>query len=411
MATPKITKGHTHLDVGALTSPKKMDNGWMRADAYLTRSGVFSYTNPDGTKRREYRPDSEVFNADSMGTMKQLPVTDDHPPKLLDATNTTDHAKGSLGEVIRRDGDKLAASMLITDAVLTEKMERGDAQQVSCGYSCDLEWTEGVSPKGERYDAIQRNIRYNHAAVLPRGRAGSEVRVRMDAAENDVVLDPSPAAPTEQETPMKNVRVDGIDYPADSDALVQALAKQEERTRADAAAKDKQIADMLKSNKELTEKFDAAIKSVDELKATAKEAPAKIRAEIETRTALEGKARKVLGSKVNLDGVDAKDVQLKVIAKLAPKAKMDGKSDEQIDARFDTEIERFDAASEEDADKTTDVDPGDVRTDGEDEGEGRAERLDADEERKKNIKASGGAWKKPIGASLADHGRGLKIAK
>lgn len=409
MTTPKITKGHAHLDVGALASPTKMDNGWMRADAYLTRSGVFGYTNPDGTKRREYRPQDEVFHADSMGTLRQLPITDDHPPKLLDASNTSDHAKGSLGETIRRDGDKLAASMLITDSVLAKKLERGDAQQVSCGYVCDLEWSPGVTPQGERYDAIQRNIRYNHAAVLPRGRAGSEVRVRMDAAENDVVLIPSPAAPTEQEPPMKIVRVDGIDYPADSDALTQALTKQEEKTRADAAAKDKQIADLVLANKTQGERLDAAIKDVDKLKKDATEAPAKIRADLEARASLEGKARKVLGSKVKLDGVDAKDVQLKVIAKLSPKSKMDGKTDEQIDARFDSEIERFDASSEE-VETTTDVDPAE-RSDGADDVDTGATRLDADTERAKNIKGSVELWKRPIGASLSEHGRGLKITR
>ncbi len=410
--TAKITKGHVHIDVGTLRAPKKQDNGWLRVDAYLTRSGVFPYLNADGTKRLEYRPDEEVFNQDSLNTLHSLPVTDLHPPGLLDATNASDHSRGSLGEQPRRDGDMVASSMLITDAALVGKVERGDSRQVSAGYTCDLEWTPGVTPKGERYDAIQRSIKYNHAAVLPRGRAGADVRVRMDAAELDVVLDPQPAANLEQKT-MQKIRIDGIDYEAGSEAAVQALAKFNEKVRADAAAKDQQIADLILAGKSSQAKFDEAIKSIDQLKKDAAEQPAKIRAEIETRAALEGKARKVLGSKVKLDGVDQKAIQLKVISKLAPKAKMDGKSDAAIDARFDSEIERFDASADSDVERqdgddvTTDVDPNEERADGED----TTVRLDADVERAKNVKGSAEMWKRPIGATLNAEGRGLKVVR
>ncbi len=401
--TVKITQGHAHLDGGTLASPKKMENGWMRADAYLTRSGVFQYKNPDGTKRREYRPADEVFKTDSLDTLKSLPVTDDHPPVLLTGANTSEHARGALGETIRKDGDKIAAGMLVTDSALVAKMERGDAQEVSCGYVCDLEWSPGTAPNGERYDAIQRNIKYNHVALLPRGRAGSEVRVRMDAAELDVVLDLNPAAPTEQ-NPMRNIRIDGIDYPADSDAAVQAMARHDEKVRADAALLTKAQADMQAAMEGQAKKFDAAMAEIEKMRKDAAEAPAKIRAELEARTALEASARKVLGSKVKLDGLDEKAVQLKVLAKLAPKAKMDGKDEAYISARFDSEVERFTV----DASETEE--PTEERVDN-DESEEKEERFDADESRKKMIANSEAAWKQPVGASLNSEGRGVKVAR
>ncbi len=396
----KTTKGHAHLDVGTLASPTKMANGWMRVDAFLTRSGVFTYRNPDGSTRREYRPDSEVFKTDSMDSLRSLPVTDNHPPALLDSSNTSEHMKGALESSIRKDGDKLSAGMLVTDGELVGKLERGDAREVSCGYVCDLEWAGGTSPNGERYDAVQRNIVYNHVALLPKGRAGSEVRVRMDAAELDVLLSAQPVSPNPKESNLKTIRIDGIDYPVDSDAAVQAMARHDEKVRTDAAAAAKNSADLLEKLEKQSAKMDAALAEVADLKAKAIEAPKKIRAELEARTALENTARKVLGNKVSFDGLDEAAIRGKVVLHLAPKSDLTGKTPEYLAARFDAEMERFDASATE---NTTDVEPGTERADG------AEERLDADESRKKMIAANKDSWKKPIGASVDVEARGLKI--
>lgn len=399
----KNQKGAVRIDVGTLRAPKKQANGWLRVDAYLTRSGVFEYLNPDGTKRREYRPEAEVFKADSLETLHSLPVTDQHPPGLLDAKNTAEHSRGALGEQPRRDGDMVASSMLLTDADLIKKVERGDARQVSAGYTCDLDFEEGVTPKGERYDAIQTNIRYNHAAVLPRGRAGADVRVRMDAAELDVVLDPQPAVPGD--APLK-IRIDGIDYDAGSEAAVQAMAKHEEKVRADAAAKDTEIAELKKASQAQHAKMDETVKAIDQMKKDAAEMPAKVRAELEARTSLESQARKVLGTKVSLDGLDARAVQGKVLAKLAPKLKLDGKDEAYVSARFDAAVEGFEA-SQADSEEAVEHQDGE-EVEREDEGE---VRLDAEEERKKLMKATSEMAKRPIGASLGEGSRGVTTVR
>jgi hypothetical protein len=35
-------------------------------------------------------------------------------------------------------------------------------QRRPVGYDCDIDWTPGVTDSGERYDAVQRNIKTNH---------------------------------------------------------------------------------------------------------------------------------------------------------------------------------------------------------------------------------------------------------
>lgn len=173
------TQREFRYDLGGLDSPTQMPNGWLRVDGYLTKVGVFEYVNGDGTKRLELRSDDEVNK--SLTSFGMVPVTDDHPDVVLDSTNTTKYQKGTVSEAVRRDGEAVRASMLITDGALAAKMHGGKCG-LSCGYEVDLDKTSGNHPVYGRYDAIQRNIRGNHVAVVTSGRAGPVARVRMDAA-------------------------------------------------------------------------------------------------------------------------------------------------------------------------------------------------------------------------------------
>ena len=166
-------------DIGSLKAPVRCADGRLRVDGYLTRTGVFEYRNPDGSVRREYRPPEEVFNADSLATFELVPLTDNHPPEMVTAQNAKQYAVGATGESVRQDGDRVAASIVVFDAGVIAKLERGKVQ-LSCGYEADVEDSPGEID-GQRYDAIQRNIRGNHVAIVDVGRAGPDVRIRMDA--------------------------------------------------------------------------------------------------------------------------------------------------------------------------------------------------------------------------------------
>ena len=175
------------IDRGELQKPTKMANGWLRVDGKLTRTGVFAYRLGDGKVRRELRLPEEVFHADTLKSFGLVPVTDEHPPVFLDASNTKEFARGAVSAGPRKDGKFVVGELLVTDAALIEKLEGGAARELSCGYNCDLEEKVGVSEDGEHYDAIQRNIRGNHVAVVQKGRAGPEARVRMDGAGIEVL--------------------------------------------------------------------------------------------------------------------------------------------------------------------------------------------------------------------------------
>lgn len=165
-------------------------DGSLLVEGVLTRSGVFVYCDGAGKEWREYRPPSEVFNADAMASFELVPVTNDHPSSELDTHNACQLARGAIGK-LRRDGDLVVAPLAVWDAETIRDVESGK-RELSCGYMAEIVHEAGVSPEGERYDAIQRTIRGNHVAIVDVARAGREARIRMDAANRQVHRGPMP---------------------------------------------------------------------------------------------------------------------------------------------------------------------------------------------------------------------------
>jgi len=176
-----------HFDRGTLKQPKELPNGFLRVDAFLTRVGVFLYQNNDGTLRRELRLPDEVFNEDSLDGLRGTALTFGHPADPVSLDNAKDLQIGSVGVDVRRDGAAVRGQLTVNDKDAIAKMKKG-TKEVSCGYWADFDPTPGVTSgidgvaDGLAYDGIQRNIKYNHAAIVDHGRAGSSISARMDAS-------------------------------------------------------------------------------------------------------------------------------------------------------------------------------------------------------------------------------------
>lgn len=332
---------HRRFDSGELRAPERLPNGWLRAEGYLTKTGVFEYRRADGSTRRELRLPEEVFNEDTLRSFSLLPITEDHPTRPLDASNTTQLARGSVGEQVVRDGDFVRASLLVTDGGLVQRMDAGQKQELSCGYLCDLEESPGVTESGERYDAIQRRIRGNHVAVVARGRAGSDVRVRLDA-DDAIQIGLGEAQAKDNETGMIKVRIDGIEAEV-SEQAAQLLARKDELATAqltkerEAAAAAKAEADRQRARADAA---DAALQQAEKARADAAD-PVRVRELVKARVALEGAAREVLGTETRFDELDDMAIRRAVVQKLSPEARLDGQSDAYLLARYDLAVEQL----------------------------------------------------------------------
>lgn len=314
------------VDIGSLAKPVFRPDGTVIADAVISRTGVFTYRNADGTTRNELRRDGEVFNPNSLASFRGVVLTNDHPPEMINSTNAKNYSVGAVLDAPRRDGDKMVTTIAVHDAGAIAAMKAGKVQ-VSNGYDCDLIEEAGVY-EGVHYDAIQTNIVGNHVAIVHNARAGKEAAVRMDAAYSE----------HETTIPVAARKDEYMDLTQALAALAAANEKIGALTaRADAAehaAKThKDAADAATARAEdAIEKSKLADKARTDAIA---EAPAKVRA----RMALETKVASLLGKEFKMDSADDKSLKLAVI-KHVTNVDCADKSEAYIDARYDAAIER-----------------------------------------------------------------------
>jgi len=305
----------------------KTDEGYLVDNPIVGRIGIQIYQNADGTTRKEYRPAEEVFHPDALASMAGKPITDQHPNGKVTAANFKKLTIGTILGAGKQDGDNVTASIIIQDADAILKAEKGGVRDLSLGYSVDLEDTPGEY-NGEKYDAVQRNIRVNHLALVPKGRAGN-ARLNLDrfdavALTEDVMSDK-----------LGRVRLDnGIEYDA-APEVVHALDKLRDdvATSLTDAKTAKAEAEKLQGERDtLKARVDGF---ADELAKVKTDAMAAAREEVKARAALETSAD---GFKVDHAGKTDREVKEAVIKTIRADADFSGKSDEYVQAAFDMAV-------------------------------------------------------------------------
>lgn len=213
-------------------------SGALRVDATPTRTGVLVYHRADGSTIRELHHPSELYSPATLASFRGVAVTVYHPSEPVTPDTWSSVAVGHVGDDVRADGDHMASSIIVQQADAVRRVQADAAApdhlgELSCGYTCDLDHTPGVW-EGQPYDAVQRNIRGNHVALLPfgEGRAGTSSRLRFDSVLRSVV-DAAFAA----ESPCMKVKINGVEYDSGSEAHISALnaALSSATTRADTA--------------------------------------------------------------------------------------------------------------------------------------------------------------------------------
>lgn len=412
-------------DFSRIGNAKRTPQGFLKFDARPTRVGVLQYRLADGSIRRELRPSDEVFRPDSLETLAGAPLTDLHVTEVT-PQNVSSVAKGRLSEDISHDSKFVQAHVIAQDSGLIEKIDRGERKELSAGYRCRLEFQPGTFD-GEQYDAVQRDIIYNHVAIGPEGwgRAGSEVALRLDGDDaaafdtyvsnmihdqyNENFTSGSDANGSQGgRMPKRVLKIDGVDYAVEAeDSLFQAfdkwVAKRDQiekdlgaqvvelESRADS---DKKASDLAKS--ELQAKFDSQSKDLEATKKELAEAkdPKRLDERANERAGLFAQAQSVLGIEEKLDGLKDREIKEKVLLKLDPEFKFDGLDDGYVNGAFLYAMKKH---TEKRADGTAASRAGSIakppsgRTDQNDE----SARYDAARAQREMIERETNAWKTP----------------
>jgi hypothetical protein len=341
---------------------EKTPEGFLKGRAVLTSVGVFTYKRADGTTVAELRLPEEVFSAETMNSMNGKPITNNHPASLVTADNAKALQVGSIGAnpsswvdswslmskeklqggTVNSDGIHVANDLLITDGATIDEIIAGK-RALSMGYTCDIEDKSGIWA-GVEYNAVQRNIKYNHLAIVDKARAGDAAVIHLDSA--DAVQVENKNTIRRNTMDLKKINLDGVEYEGEP-KLVEAYAANKKRAdEAEALLKTKEAEWKADSASKLSameadrdtqkERADAAEAKVKELEA-AKMDEAALDAAIEARVALLESARK---AGVEVKKTDkAEDIKKAVVTALFPKANFDGRDAAYVNARYDAAIE------------------------------------------------------------------------
>jgi len=337
--------------------------GFMVVDANLTRSGVFDYYE-GGKLIREYRPPEEVFKDDSIESMKFVPLTKLHPDEMITADNWKQYTVGWVGNKIEKRGDYVGGQVIITDKkeieAILEKWDKGESVELSMGYDAKLDEVPGQHKEGH-YDRVQRDIVYNHGSIVPRGRAGREVRLIMDAVDEIENI--------KKDAEVKKVKIKkeaikagvfhmdalNVEVADDSAPVVeQILGKLDEAVTAISLHEDEAKAGKVKLD-ELQAKFDQLTVEAERLRKDAEEIQSpdspKLQAIIKARHDIEETAKSVGVAVAKEDGTAKTSDELRVeiiAATCGGKFDAEGKSPEYIKARFDAACDMIALAKKED---------------------------------------------------------------
>ena len=390
---PKLQRV-TRLDSIKVDETYYTNEGFLIDHPIVTTVGIFEYMNPDGSIRRELRLPEEVFNPDSLASYEGKPIIITHNAGEITKENVEEKIIGTILSKAYQDGDNVRAKIVIHD---TDKMKQSGLRELSLGYGLTLDETPGEW-NGHPYDAIQRDIKINHLALVSAARAGEQARLNIDGKENltggpvmeeqnkqDSVLSPEELEAAIADYVAKKANGAGengdnataettphvaeenaapvVGEKTDADDVIQSVKDRRDRRDAETASSSKESA--LETIQQQDEDIDSLLKIIDQLKAqndfnaantdgdeTACEGEEEVKKDSsdDKSCSLNMDAAEIdkivtaridvirVADKLHLDGVDVMPLmegKKAVIKAVLPKLRFDGKSVDYINALYD----------------------------------------------------------------------------
>ena len=297
----------------------------------ISKVGVFDYsgaqlglTGDEAYKVfKVYRPEEELSNKDAIDSFKLVPFIDDHAMLGAEDDGLTPAERkgiqGVIGEDVYFDAPYLRGNLKIYSESAKGLISSGDKVELSPGYRCRYEFTSGVFD-GQHYDAIQRDLRGNHLALVDEGRTGPDVKVldsmrfTLDskllkeafmADENKTVEAKATDFDDTQMAQLREILAKllaemGIKPVGDADAESKEMAKDVEPETAEQAKTDESAGEVASEAKEsaseAVEAITEIVARVDELEAKAEGMDAKMLKAIADRDSLAYKLSGFVGS-------------------------------------------------------------------------------------------------------------------
>lgn len=312
------------------------EHGFLVDRPIVARIGLQVYQTPFG-ERREFRPASEVFKADSLATFSGKPITIGHV--TVTPENAKDVVVGACAGAGVPNGIGVEVPLSVYDKQAIEKAKSKQAAELSVGYtSVDIDkpgWGNNATgeyffdedmPEGwkadsddwVRFDAVQTCISVNHIAMVFRGRAGI-AKLNLDSEQEFPYHSDEPTNKEDKIMTVK-IKLDG----AQEFEIPKAVADHINTLKADADAANTK-ADTLEAER------DALQTKVDGMPAEIEAAVAKAKADADAHAELVAVASE---AGVKCDGLDSKGIKVAYVKEVTG-ADIAEKTDAYIEAAFD----------------------------------------------------------------------------
>ena len=151
----------------------KTQDGYYQGNVVCTGVGVFKYLGDDRKFVGRLRDVEDVKAATK--TINCIPVTLQHPNSPVNVDNVSDLQVGMTANDASFDGLNNHVTVTITNKKAIEAIDKGEVKAFSMGYKCNVVDHAGVW-QGVHHDQQQKDIVYNHIALVKNGRAGDKVR-------------------------------------------------------------------------------------------------------------------------------------------------------------------------------------------------------------------------------------------
>lgn len=151
----------------------KTQDGYYQGNVVCTGVGVFKYLGDDRKFVGRLRDVEDVKAATK--TINCIPVTLQHPNSPVNVDNVSDLQVGMTANDASFDGLNNHVTVTITNKKAIEAIDKGEVKAFSMGYKCNVVDNDGVW-QGVHHDQQQKDIVYNHIALVKNGRAGDKVR-------------------------------------------------------------------------------------------------------------------------------------------------------------------------------------------------------------------------------------------
>lgn len=302
-----------------------LENGFLKVKGRVARSGIQSYyrcelglKDEPFKKIRLYRPPEVVLSDEVCNMFDGVDVTNEHPKQFIDKTNYRKLTAGVVLGSAQKDEENpnfIVCDMLIKDADTIKAIEAGKIQ-LSVGYRNTIDFTDGVTPDGEKYDArVDKITLVNHVALVPRARAGIEARL-FDSFGGK----------------MKNLKIGDAEFELNDEV---ASAIESHLSELEARAKTAEEAVTMKDGEigELTAKVSELEKSLEETKAMIL-TDEDIKEVVKQTASLMDDARKVAGESFVCDSFDPLEIKKAAIKAAYPDVELGDKEEGFVNGFF-----------------------------------------------------------------------------